>query len=145
MLDLNRRQFVALTATCACAGAFPALAAQGPVTTGPLANFSRDGVFDNWAAQDFFIVRLKNQLFALSATCTHRPTGHLIAKSSGALTCPKHGSAFDMSGHVTNGPAKSSLSRCAIRLDAQKNVVVDPSKTFEESQWSDPASFINLA
>jgi cytochrome b6-f complex iron-sulfur subunit len=47
---------------------------------------------------------------AVSATCTHQ--GCTITGFSGQIyVCPCHGSRFDASGRVVNGPASSPLAQ----------------------------------
>ena len=62
------------------------------------------------------------QLSALSALCTH--TGCTVAwnDSDGKLHCPCHGSVFDATGKVQNGPAQAPLTRFAVRVQGDDAV-----------------------
>lgn len=46
---------------------------------------------------------------ALSAACTHQGTAVQFQAGSNNFACPTHGSQFNASGGVVNGPAASSL------------------------------------
>ena len=58
---------------------------------------------------------------AIGSRCTHlgcrvRPTGHV-------LSCPCHGSAFDLDGKVLRGPAQKPLSRYGVEMTAGHLIV----------------------
>ena len=58
----------------------------------------------------------ENQYDAFTAICTH--AGCLVDGFSGnKMTCPCHGSAFDLNGAVATGPAALPLARFAVTLD----------------------------
>jgi nitrite reductase/ring-hydroxylating ferredoxin subunit len=150
MKYLDRRQFVAGVAACACA-ACPALralaeaaaAAAAPVDAGPVEDFAARGIHDAAGpGRKFFLVNRAGRLYAVSATCTHKRVA-LVAKE-GVLKCPRHGSTFAPDGKVTKAPARKSLPRFAIRLDADRRVIVDPSKVFGPKDWNDPAAFVSM-
>ena len=53
-----------------------------------------------------------------------------------------------MRGHyakVAKGPAKVGLPRFAVSLNADKHVIVDTTKTFDETKWTEAASFVTVA
>lgn len=54
---------------------------------------------------------------ALSKLCTHSQCTITYNHSNNELPCPCHGSKFDTSGKVTNGPAKSALKKYSVTLD----------------------------
>lgn len=53
---------------------------------------------------------------ALSTQCTH--LGCEVRKERSLLSCPCHGSAFDFTGAVLNGPAEIPLRRYPVRANA---------------------------
>jgi nitrite reductase/ring-hydroxylating ferredoxin subunit len=154
----SRREFVTIAAgvagaACACAicpgtaafgqNAPPATAPAGPVKVGPLSAFATDGAVNTWAKPNgFFVVRQGDKLYAPSSICSHRRAA--LAVDNTQFKCASHGSLFSLDGKVTKGPAKVNLPRFAISVDAEKNVTVDTSKPFEEANWTDPASFVQI-
>jgi nitrite reductase/ring-hydroxylating ferredoxin subunit len=150
--DLNRRQFVAAAAAAACLCLFcdgsslladDTPAAAAPVDVGPKSDYAADGYKTDWIKTNHFVViRENSQLYACTSHCTHRNVD--VQVQDNILFCAKHGSKFDSSGKVLQGPAKRSLVRYGISLDANSHVLVDKSKKFEEKDWTDPASFIPL-
>jgi nitrite reductase/ring-hydroxylating ferredoxin subunit len=153
MINMSRRDFLVTAAAAAAVISLPVLQSRAddtpvkapskPVNVGALSSFDKDGIFDKWAKSDkFFVIREDGKLFAVTAFCTHK--GFPLISRGQDLFCTKHKSDFSLEGTVTGGPAKSSLPRFAIKLDDEKKVVVDKSKSFKEVQWSDPASFIDL-
>src|SRR5688572_26072101 len=147
MAELNRRHFIVATAatlgacvSCPLHGA-PERAKKEPVDVGGVAAFPKDGIYDRWAkAHSFFVVRKSGRLYAVSATCTHKRFALVLA--DGSMKCPKHGSIFNASGKPTKAPAKKSLPRFGIRLDARGHVMVDPAREFAEKQWDEAGSYI---
>jgi cytochrome b6-f complex iron-sulfur subunit len=65
---------------------------------------------------DFLVARTSGTTFsALTAVCTHE--GCTITGQSGqAFVCPCHGSRFDQTGGVLNGPASRPLRQFATQL-----------------------------
>lgn len=51
---------------------------------------------------------------ALSVRCTHQ--GCHVRRTGGVLSCPCHGSTYDLHGHVVRGPAPSDLRRYPVRM-----------------------------
>ena len=78
------------------------------VNAGPISKYAADGLYDSFRDQGFFLVRKGDRLVALSSYCTHRKC-RLEAESNRSFNCPCHGSTFDPSGRVTEGPAKRDL------------------------------------
>lgn len=78
------------------------------LTVGQVLLLSRQGVY---------VVRSHEGFYAMSATCTHLGcrTGYQSADS--AIFCPCHGSRFDLTGEVSDGPAPSPLPRLELTLD----------------------------
>ena len=113
---MNRRQFLFLTAVAVIAGRQTIYAGNNPagangtrvVNAGPVSNYADDGLYDGFLDQGFFVVRKGKELFALSSECTHRQC-KLKVGSHRSFYCPCHGSTFDSSGKVMEGPAKRDL------------------------------------
>jgi Rieske Fe-S protein len=58
---------------------------------------------------DYLVAHTAQTTFvALNATCTHQ-TCTITGFANQTYVCPCHGSTFDTSGHVTGGPAPTSL------------------------------------
>ena len=110
MLQISRREFLILTGTFAagCCSREEALGSERVINAGPASKYAADGVYGAFRERGFFIVRRGERLFALSAICTHK-TCKLKAERDRSFYCPCHGSTFDPSGHVTQGPAKRDL------------------------------------
>jgi len=113
---MNRRQFLRLIVGAVivsrhtlCAGGSPTgTMGERVVNAGPVSNYATDGQFEGFIDQGFFVIRKGQTLLALSAECTHRQC-KLKAGSERSFYCPCHGSRFDSSGKVTEGPARRDL------------------------------------
>ncbi len=84
------------------------------------------GVFTPVADGRAFIGRDGRGLYAIVATCTH--LGCLVQARRGDFECPCHGSRFDSSGAVIQGPAQRPLVRAELALDGQGHVVLNLSR-----------------
>jgi Rieske Fe-S protein len=109
-MQISRREFLILTGTFAAGGCSsePALGSERVINAGPASQYAADGVYGAFRERGFFVVRQGERLFALSAICTHKKC-KLKAERDRSFYCPCHGSTFDASGHVTQGPAKRDL------------------------------------
>jgi Rieske Fe-S protein len=128
-VQINRRQFLILTAGFA-AGCQSAVDGGGAPTgteqtvdAGPAADYAADGVYTRFQYRGFFIIRQRDHLFALSAICTHRKC-RLAAEPDHSFYCKCHGSTFNPSGHVTEGPAHRDLPVYPIFTNAQGRLLV---------------------
>lgn len=145
MAELNRREFVVITAAacasaCLANGALAAPPVLDPVDVGPVANFNKDGVDATYAKSSrFFLVSDKGQLVALSATCTHR--GCVIRTDGGAFTCPCHGAQYTHFGAVVR-KAPAPLPRLAISVNKDGHVIVDPRKEIQPADFNDPSASV---
>ena len=90
---------------------------------GPVATFAGDGVYSNFRDMGFFIIRNGGTLTALSSVCTHRRC-KLKAEDDHSFSCHCHGSTFDPSGHVTEGPAKRDLPVFPTSTDGNGHLIV---------------------
>ena len=93
------------------------------VDAGPAGNYAAAGVYGNFRDQGFFVVRKGEQLFALSAFCTHRKC-KLLAEPNRSFYCKCHGSTFDPAGKVTLGPAKRDLPVLPASVNEQGQLLV---------------------
>lgn len=89
-------------------GSTPALVVERMIKAGPANQYAADGVYSAFVDRGFFVVRRGDELFALSAICTHRNC-KLTAEADHSFYCQGHGSTFDPVGQVTQGPAKRDL------------------------------------
>ncbi|HEX5242652.1 MAG TPA: Rieske (2Fe-2S) protein [Tepidisphaeraceae bacterium] len=131
--NVNRREFVILTcsaAAAACAGCSSVPIENAPIVlhpaaidAGPVASFAADGVYDRFVRQGFFVIRRGRELIALSSICTHR-TCKLRAEPDHSFYCKCHGSTFDQSGHVTEGPATRDLPVLPTTVDEGGHLIV---------------------
>ena len=108
---MDRREFLLLAAAAVAApkAGVGSLAAERLIDAGPLSDYASNGVYDRFRDQGFFVIRSGAKLIALSAYCTHRKC-KLRAESDHSFYCNCHGSTFDPSGKVTEGPAKRDLA-----------------------------------
>jgi Rieske Fe-S protein len=126
---MNRREFLILAATAVAGcsstppGAVSSVAETRLINAGPVNRYAADGVYTRFRNQGFFLVRKGEKLFALSAICTHKRC-KLDAEPDRSFSCPCHGSTFDPSGHVTEGPAKRDLPALATSINANGDLLV---------------------
>lgn len=115
-------------------GAFGAMAAGTGVTAirflWPEVLFEQDtrfvlGTLDTIAVgtvlvlpqQRAYVVRTDAGVFAMTATCTHLGCLTRYEKDQNRIFCPCHGSRFNTSGEVTNGPAPTPLPRLELTME----------------------------
>ena len=67
------------------------------------------------------VIKSEEDIYALSLVCTH--LGCTVNVTSKKMTCPCHGSIFNLQGEVLKGPADRSLPRLEIE-DRGETVVV---------------------
>ena len=70
--------------------------------------------------------------YAVSATCTH--LGCSVNMGEGQFNCPCHGSQFDLSGSVLQGPASTSLPGFEVSLTEDGRIMIDRRVTVPTSQ-----------
>lgn len=73
--------------------------------------------------QQTFVFADQEGIFAMSATCTH--LGCIVRREQQQFTCPCHGSRYDLTGRVLQGPAPKSLSWYAVQRLPGGRLVVD--------------------
>jgi nitrite reductase/ring-hydroxylating ferredoxin subunit len=164
--EMNRRKFVILAtvtaASTACAACFasaaeaPAASAEakkqegkppppnkGTVNVGKKDKYAKDGVYDEFAKSNrVLVVRHDGKIYAPTATCTHKNAA--LRVKDGVITCPNHGSKFSVQGTSTKGPAKGSLYRYALSVDADGNIIVNKEKQFAEKEWEQEGAFLKV-
>ena len=129
-MQMTRRTFTVVTAAATCGCALGGCASMGggdvqphDVDAGPADRFSKPGVYDAYRKDGFFVVNDGSTTFALSSKCTHR--GCTVKKEEdSSFHCPCHGSEFDSTGHVTEGPAKRDLPRYASSTNSAGHLIV---------------------
>lgn len=77
--------------------------------------------------QKVYIMHAAEGFFAMSATCTHLGCLTQYEKENNRIFCPCHGSRFDVTGKVTDGPAPKPLPRLELVVESGL-LVVDVSK-----------------
>lgn len=113
-MKISRRSFLILTGTfaagCSSTETSPPTATKPLrlINAGPINDYSREGVYDAFRNQGFFIIRRGDSLLALSSTCTHKKC-RLKSQPDRTFYCPCHGSSFDKDGRVLRGPAVRDL------------------------------------
>jgi Rieske Fe-S protein len=128
---MNRRQFLVLTAVAVAGtgcntvedGGSSTVRKERVVNAGPVGDYAADGVYGRFRNEGFFVVRKGERLFALSAFCTHRKC-KLIAEPDRSFYCKCHGSTFDPTGHVTEGPARRDLPVLPASVDENGQLLV---------------------
>ncbi len=72
--------------------------------------------------QAMIVVHLQeNEYLALSPVCTHR--GCIVRKVKNGFECPCHGSRYDQSGEVVEGPAPRALNRYPLELQGTELLI----------------------
>jgi Rieske Fe-S protein len=133
-MTMNRRNFMFLGAAFAssCAGSrgvnFASKKPEQTIHIGPSSLYLADGVYSQYRATGFFIVRRGATLMAISSICTHRNCKLDVEKDK-TFYCSCHGSEFDVNGHVTEGPARRDLPQYAISPDGKGGLLVRVSAT----------------
>jgi len=105
---------------------------SGPVEVG---NVSALPVGTLLVMSNVVVARDSTGVYAMSAICTH--AGCFLDDSTSTIAnglyCPCHGSSFDGSGAVTNGPARSPLQHYAVAIAADGSITVDGSQPVSAS------------
>jgi nitrite reductase/ring-hydroxylating ferredoxin subunit len=161
--EMNRRKFVILAtvaaASTACAACFaeaadapttaegkkeegkPPPPNKGTVNVGKKTKYAKDGVSDEFAKSNrVLVVRHEGKIYAPTATCTHKNAA--LKLKDGNIVCPNHGSRFSVQGTSTKGPAKGSLYRYGISVNADGDIIVNKEKQFAEKEWDKEGSYI---
>jgi Rieske Fe-S protein len=70
-----------------------------------------------------FLIKSKDQVTALSSTCTHLGCRVSWDADAALLKCPCHGGTFDRSGAVTAGPPPAPLASFPTRIESGQVMV----------------------
>ncbi len=74
-----------------------------------------------------FVFNESDGFYAISSVCTH--LGCNVKRGGPGFACPCHGSQFDESGQVVQGPAPKPLPWFALSLSPRGRLVVDLDQT----------------
>lgn len=143
---LPRRRFLALVSgatVCSCAHRAIRAATDRPIDVGQPEDYPRDGISEKFIQHDLFVIRHEGRLFACTAVCPHKANYLLLdPKRTDRIVCSGHDSTFDIAGRRQNGPARRGLDRFAISLNSIGRLMVDTARTFRQTEWDDPASYV---
>jgi cytochrome b6-f complex iron-sulfur subunit len=82
--------------------------------------------------KNIFVYRTREGFRAVSALCPH--LGCVISSNGSGFRCPCHGSTFDLSGTVLEGPAPKPLSWLKVGLAPDGQITVDTSERVSGEQ-----------
>lgn len=148
MFEMNRRDFVAISALTIGAASTGCMHLDSPPTTGTVdigspGDFAQVGVNDRFAkSHKLLIVRTTDRLYVLSSVCTHR--GCTLGVKENSILCPCHGSKFSNDGQRIAGPAVDPLIRYGVSLDSNNRLIVDRSRMFDENHGDDVGAFVTM-
>ena len=91
-----------------------------------------------------WVVRNAERIFVIFARCTHLGCTPDWKSAETKFKCPCHGSGYDTEGINFEGPAPRPMDRTHLELDAQGRIVVDTGKLFQEPQFEDSDSYIQV-
>lgn len=83
---------------------------------------------------DYILTRTEHGVSALSVWCTHRR--NRLQLENGVISCPVHGSEFDLDGKPLNGPATRPLTKFAVQIAEDGTIRVDSSKQVSDDAWA---------
>jgi nitrite reductase/ring-hydroxylating ferredoxin subunit len=83
------------------------------------------GTVKLFSAQQLFVGRDTQGLYAMSASCTHE--GATLRQSGTHIYCPRHGATFDLNGDNPTSPAFTTLDHYALCVDSTGEGMVDSS------------------
>ncbi len=82
------------------------------ISVSPYTSLNTPGGFYVESTTGIIIARtLKNEFIAVSSACTHQGVTVEFQSNANRFFCAAHGSAFDATGAVTNGPATAALKQ----------------------------------
>jgi cytochrome b6-f complex iron-sulfur subunit len=113
-------------------GSMNSAVGKGQIDLGPISSFKLGSMTDKTASAGVMISRTANGLIALAPVCTHQGCVPKYAGVAQQFICPCHNARFANDGAVTNGPARTPLSRYALTLKNGR-VIVDTNKLIQRS------------
>ena len=91
------------------------------ISTSAYEVLKKEGGYIVYAPAKIIIVRITaNEIIAVSSQCTHQGETLEYKSSTGKFYCPLHGSNFNQTGSVANGPASQALKQYKTSLDGNK-------------------------
>jgi Rieske Fe-S protein len=105
---------------------------KGQVDVGPVSGFKPGSMTDKTILAGVMISRTSKGLIALAPVCTHAGCTPKYSGAAQQFICPCHDARFASDGAVTNGPARTPLSRYAITLKNGR-VIVNTNKLIQRS------------
>lgn len=72
-----------------------------------------------------FLVKVDDEIVALSETCTHLGCRVPFCESSNRFECPCHGSVFNRAGELITGPSPRGLDRHPVEIGEDGLVYID--------------------
>jgi cytochrome b6-f complex iron-sulfur subunit len=113
-------------------GSMSTAVGKGMIDVGSVSSFKPGSMTDKTALAGVMISRTTKGLIALAPVCTHAGCAPKYAGAAQQFICPCHNARFANDGAVTNGPARTPLSRYAITLKNGR-VIVDTNKLIQRS------------
>lgn len=91
------------------------------ISTSPYDVLKKEGGYIVYAAAKVIIAKIAGDAFiAVSSVCTHAGATLEYVSSTSKFYCSAHGSNFNQSGTVANGPASEALKQYKTSLDGTK-------------------------
>ena len=173
LMEMTRREFVSRGLTAAGWGAFAVVLGTGTIETvrfffprvrfqppstfrigtpddfvGPEENADSYGVImvdERWkAANRFFVVRERGQIYAISARCVHLGCTINWFGDTHIFRCPCHGSEYRSNGVNFAGPAPRAVDRFQIELSVDGQLVVDTGVVYGPDRYQVDGAFVRV-
>jgi cytochrome b6-f complex iron-sulfur subunit len=91
------------------------------ISTSPYDVLKKEGGYFVYSVSKVIIARITaSELIAVSSVCTHQGETLEYKSSTSKFYCPLHGSNFNQTGTVANGPATAALKQYKTSLDGNK-------------------------
>jgi cytochrome b6-f complex iron-sulfur subunit len=91
------------------------------ISTSPYDVLKKEGGYFVYSVSKVIIARITaSELIAVSSLCTHQGETLEYKSSTSKFYCPLHGSNFNQTGTVANGPATAALKQYKTSLDGNK-------------------------